>query len=297
MLISEILEKTRPTFSFEFFPPKNREASEELYQTISTLAPLEPSFVTITYGAGGTTRELTRDLVIRLQRDNKLSVVSHLTAVNAGQDEIYSILQKYNENGVYNMMALRGDPPKGAVQFVPCANGFCHAADMVAFIKTSFPNMCVGVAGYPEGHPESRNRLQEMDYLKAKVDAGADYIITQLFFDNRDYFDFVERCELSGIKVPILPGILPITSQKSMQRMSDLAAGVRFPAKLIKALARAEDEETFAKVGVHWATQQVLDLLHNDVRGIHFYTFNKSRFTLSIYDSLGLKKFSKPFKA
>jgi methylenetetrahydrofolate reductase (NADPH) len=294
MLVSEILNKTRPTFSFEFFPPKSREASEELYQTINALVPLEPSFVTITYGAGGTTRELTRDLVIRLGQDNKLTVVSHLTAVNAPKDEIFQILQKYRENHVVNIMALRGDPPKGVSTFVPCENGFCHAAEMVSFIKSNFPEMCVGVAGFPEGHPESRNRLLEMDYLKAKIDAGADYIVTQLFFDNRDYYDYFERCELAGIHVPIIPGILPITSRKSMNHMSDLAAGTRYPARLIKALSRAEDDNTFAKVGVHWATQQVLDLLHNDVVGIHFYTFNKSRYTLSIYDSLGLRNLSKP---
>ncbi|MCE1254637.1 MAG: methylenetetrahydrofolate reductase [NAD(P)H] [Anaerolineae bacterium] len=297
MLVSEILNKNRPTFSFEFFPPKNAEASEELYQSIRMLAPLEPSFVTITYGAGGTTRELTRDLVMRLQRDNQLTVVSHLTAINATKDDIYSILQKYHDNNVMNIMALRGDPPRGATTFVPCENGFCNAADMVGFIKNKFPDLCVGVAGYPEGHPESRNRLVEMDHLKEKVDAGADYIITQLFFDNHDFFDYKERCELAGIRVPILPGILPITSHKSMMRMSDLAAGVRFPARLLKALSRTEDDETFARVGVHWATQQVLDLLHNDVRGVHFYTFNKSRYTLSIYDSLGLRTISKPFQS
>lgn len=294
MLISDILKRTRPTFSFEFFPPKNSEASEELYKTINALVPLEPSFVTITYGAGGTTRELTRDLVIRLQQDNKLTVASHLTAVSASKDEIHSILKKYQENNVNNIMALRGDKPVGASQFVPCENGFCNAGEMVKYIKDNFPQMSVGIAAYPEGHPESRNRLLEMDYLKAKVDAGADYIITQLFFDSRDYYDFNERCQLAGIKIPIIAGILPITSRKSMYRMADLAAGVRFPARLIKALSRADDDETFAKVGVHWATQQVLDLLHNDVCGIHFYTFNKSSYTLSIYDSLGLKKLSKP---
>jgi methylenetetrahydrofolate reductase (NADPH) len=294
MLVSDILKKIRPTFSFEFFPPKNREASEELYHTINALVPLEPSFITITYGAGGTTRELTRDLVIRLQSDNKLVVVSHLTAVSASKSEIFNILQKYQDNQVFNIMALRGDPPMGVSTFVPCEDGFCHASEMVTFIKANFPKMSVGIAGFPEGHPESRNRILEMDYLKAKVDAGADYIVTQLFFDNRDYFDFIERCELAGIKIPIIPGILPITSRKSMMRMSDLAAGIRFPSHLLKALFRADDDETFAKVGVHWATQQVLDLLHNDVPGIHFYTFNKSRFTLSIYDSLGLRKLSKP---
>ena len=294
MLVSEIFTKVRPTFSFEFFPPKSQQASEELYNTINALEPLEPSYVTITYGAGGTTRELTRELVVRLQRNNKFPVVSHLTAASASKEEIHHILQKYRENKVVNIMALRGDPPRGGGPFVPCENGFCHAAEMVSYIKTNFPDICIGVAGFPEGHPESRNRLVEMDYLKAKVDAGADYIVTQLFFDNRDYFDFIERCELAGIKVPVIPGILPIISRKSMMNMSDLSSRTRFPARLLKALSRVDDDQTFAKVGVHWATQQVLDLLHNDVVGIHFYTFNKSHYTLSIYDSLGLRNLSKP---
>ena len=150
--------------------------------------------------------------------------------------------------------------------------------------------MAVGCAGFPEGHPETPNRLQEITYLKAKIDAGADYICTQLFFDNRDFFDFAERCDIAGIKVPIVAGIMPITGRRTMERMSELALGMRYPAKLLKALSRAEDDDQFAKVGIHWATQQVLDLLDRKVSGIHFYTLNRSRATLSIYESLGLTR-------
>jgi methylenetetrahydrofolate reductase (NADPH) len=158
----------------------------------------------------------------------------------------------------------------------------------VAFVRSRHSDMGIGVGGYPEGHPETPNRLREIELLKAKVDAGADYVCTQLFFDNRDYYDFRERCELAGMTVPVLPGIMPILSRKSMVAMADKAGGVRYPARLLKALARAQDDEGFAKVGMHWATEQVLDLLDHDVRGVHFYTLNRSRATLQIYETLGV---------
>jgi methylenetetrahydrofolate reductase (NADPH) len=160
--------------------------------------------------------------------------------------------------------------------------------ELVAFIRKNFPGMGVGVAGYPEGHPETPNRLTEIDYLKAKVDAGADYICTQLFFDNRDFYDFCERCVIAGITVPVVAGIMPITSRKTMLRMADMALGTRYPGGLLKALNRAEDDDHFEKVGIHWAAEQVRDLIDNGVRGIHFYTLNRSRATLRIYDSLGV---------
>jgi methylenetetrahydrofolate reductase (NADPH) len=185
-------------------------------------------------------------------------------------------------------MALRGDPSKGEVRFVKTENGFGHAAELVAFIRKNFPGMSIGAAGYPEGHPETPNRLKEIEFLKAKVDAGADYLCTQLFFDNRDFYDFCERCALAGITVPVIAGIMPITSRKTMLRMADMALGTRYPARLLKALARAEDDRGFEKVGIHWATEQVRDLIDNGVRGIHFYTLNRSRATLHIYDSLGV---------
>jgi len=292
MKVSTSLETQKTTFSFEFFPPQTPNAADELFHTINDLTPLEPSYVSITYGSGGSTRDITHDLVIRLITETKLNVVAHLTCVNSSQDEILAILNKYFQSGIENIMALRGDPPKGESVFVPHEKGFKYAAELVAFIKKHFPDMCVGIAGYPEGHPESPNRLKEIELLKVKVDQGADYICTQLFFDNRDFYDFCERCELAGIHVPIIAGIMPITSNKTMIRMAELALGARYPARLLKALSRAEDDEYFAKVGIHWATQQVFDLLDHGVRGIHFYTLNKSRGTLSIYESLGVTKSS-----
>jgi len=288
MHISEVLRRHHPAISFEFFPPKTERASEDLFESISALMPLKPAYVSVTYGAGGTTRERTHDLVVKLQRETDLTIVSHLTCVGSGREEIYQILTKYQENGIHNIMALRGDPPQGSSQVEIPSDGFSFASDLVRFIKQEFPAMGVGVAGFPEGHPGTPNRLTEMDHLKAKVDAGADYICTQLFFDNRDFFDFCERCEVAGIHIPIIAGIMPITSRKGMVRMSELALGARIPAKLFRAMERAEHDVAAERVGIHWATEQVRDLIDHKVKGIHFYTLNKSKATLKIYESLGV---------
>ncbi len=288
MHIADILKQPAPHFSFEFFPPKTEEASKVLFDSINDLTPLKPSYVSVTYGAGGSTRQLTHDLVVRLQKESQITMVPHLTCVGASKDDIRGILEKYDENGIQNIMALRGDPPKGQSQFTQTENGFAYAAELVSFIKTNFPNMGVGVAGFPEGHPATPNRLKEIDNLKAKVDAGADYICTQLFFQNSDYYDFCERCDIAGIKVPIIAGIMPVTSRKGFARMAELALGVRFPAKLLRAVSRAQDDEYVEKVGIHWATEQVRDLIDRNVAGIHFYTLNRSKPTLKIYDSLGI---------
>jgi len=288
MLLRDIFKKTNISFSFEFFPPKTEEGWEKLFLTISHLRPLKPSWVSVTYGAGGSTREHTHDLVVRIQKKTDLTVVSHLTCVGSSKEEIRSILERYIQSGVKNILALRGDPPKGQEQWVQNEDGFSHAADLVAFIKRHFPAMGVGVAGFPEGHPDTSNRLKEMEYLKKKVDAGADYIITQLFFDNRDFYDFCERCALAGIHVPIVAGIMPITTLNGMIRIADVAAGARLPAPLLKAVERAKGDEFVEKVGIHWATEQVRDLIHKKVRGIHFYTLNCSKASLKIYESLGV---------
>lgn len=287
MHIAHVLQQPSTHLSFEFFPPKTEDASRTLFESIKELAPIQPSYVSVTYGAGGSTRELTRDLVVRITRETQLTVVAHLTTVGANRDEIKQVLETYVENGIENIMALRGDPPRGQ-QFVQAENGFAYAADLVAFIKQHFPRLGVGVAGFPEGHPATPNRLQEMDHLKAKIDAGADYICTQLFFDNNDYYDYCERCEIAGIKVPIIAGIMPVTTLKGLTRTAELALGARVPAKLLRAVLRAEDDEMVEKVGVHWATQQVFDLFDRKVAGIHFYTLNRSKPTLKIYDSLAV---------
>ncbi|MFC5457576.1 methylenetetrahydrofolate reductase [NAD(P)H] [Prosthecobacter fluviatilis] len=298
MHIADILQSQRPTLSFEFFPPKTAEAFEALYQTIGELEAFKPSFVSVTYGAGGSTRELTHDLVVRIKTTTSLDAVPHLTCVCHSEADIAAILERYAQAGVSNILALGGDPPKNLAGYDRSKDAFQHAADLVAFIKKfndtgAHPDrrgFGIGVAGFPEGHPSTPNRVLEMDYLKAKVDAGADYICTQLFFDNHDFYDFRERCHLAGINIPIIAGIMPITSASGMRRMAELAAGARYPAKLLRAIQRCGgDEAAVQKVGIHYATEQCHDLLDHGVDGIHFYTLNKSHATREIYSSLGIR--------
>ncbi|MCL1833899.1 MAG: methylenetetrahydrofolate reductase [NAD(P)H] [Leptospirales bacterium] len=288
MHIKKIIENNRISFSFEFFPPQTEKSSETLFNTISELVHLKPAYVSVTYGAGGSTRGLTHDLVVKIQNRTNLTVVSHLTCRGSTSEEINSIVERYNDNKIENIMALRGDPPIGTERFVKTEGGFEYASELVGFIKKNYPNIGIGVAGYPEGHPETPNRIIEMDNLKRKADAGADYICTQMFFDNNDFYDFCERCEIAGIKIPIIAGIMPVTSIKGMNRMAELALGTRMPAKLQRAILRAENDQYVEKVGIHWATQQVLELIDNNVKGIHFYTLNQSKATREIYTSLGI---------
>ena len=289
MLVKDILSSTSTTFSFEFFPPKNDAAWDHLFHTIADLMPLKPSWVSVTYGAGGSTRENTHQLVVRIKRETDLTVVSHLTCVESTRDDILGILNRYADSGIENILALRGDPPSGQSGWCATPGGFTYACDLVTFIKKHFPHMGVGVAGFPEGHPETPNRLKEIDNLKAKVDEGADYIITQLFFDNHDFYDFRERCELAGITVPIIAGIMPIITKSGMVRMAELALGSRFPARLLKEVGRVDSPDAIEKIGIEWATNQVRDLIDNKVRGIHFYTLNNARATLGIYKALGVE--------
>jgi len=287
MHIAEILKQPGPHLSFEFFPPKTPEGSETLFNSIKELMPLKPAYVSVTYGAGGSTRELTHDLIVKLREETDLTIISHLTCVGSSRGEIHSILDRYWKSGIRNIMALRGDPPKGHKDFVQPADGFAHAGDLVRFIKENFPEMGVGVAGFPEGHPGTPNRLREMEFFKEKVDSGADYICTQMFFDNRDYLDYQERCRMAGIEVPIIAGIMPVSTRKGMERMAELALGCRFPAKLQKAVAGARDDDEVARIGIDWAARQVKELIEGGVPGIHFYTLNRSDATKKIYASLG----------
>jgi methylenetetrahydrofolate reductase (NADPH) len=294
MHIRDIFAQHDTTFSFEFFPPKTDEASEELFVTISRLQALQPSFVSVTYGAGGSTRERTHDLVVRIHKETNLTAVSHLTCVCHTLPEMEAILNRYAASGIENILALSGDPPKNLANHDRANDAFRYAEELVRFIRArkNAPDrrgFGVGVAGFPEGHPGTPNRLQEMEYLKRKVDAGADYVCTQLFFDNHDFYDFRERCELAAIKVPIVAGIMPISTRSGMVRMAEMALGARFPARLQRAVARCTDDEAVARVGVSWATEQCRDLLDNDVRGIHFYTLNRSDATRQIYENLGVK--------
>lgn len=293
---TELFQGATPLFSFEFFPPKDDAGAARLYETVSELEPYQPAFVSVTYGAGGSTRRLTHDVVTRIQKETNIPAVPHLTCAGHSREDITNMLDHYASAGVKAVLALRGDPPKGAVN---ADSEFEHAADLVRFIRKynetgKHPDprgFAIGVAGFPEGHPATPNRLQEMDYFKAKVDAGADYICTQLFFDNNAFFDFRERCRLAGITLPILAGIMPITSLPGMKRMAELSGGTCFPARLLKALNRAGgDASAVQEVGIQYASTQCAGLLDAEVDGIHFYTLNQSHATRIIYRNLGLRQ-------
>ncbi len=293
MHIQDIFKAHSTSFSFEFFPPKTDRASEELFRTIVQLQALQPSFVSVTYGAGGSTRGRTHDLVVRIQRETRLTAVSHLTCVCHQREEIEAILDRYEASQIENILALGGDPPRDMAAYDRSRDAFQYATQLVEFIRAkrlAFEprGFGIGVAGFPEGHPATPNRLKEMDFLKSKVDAGADYICTQLFFTNADFYDFRERCELVGIRVPIVAGIMPVTSKENLVTIGGLALGARVPAGLLRAVDRVDDPASVAKVGIHWATEQCRDLLDNQVRGLHFYTLNRSDATRQIYENLGV---------
>ena len=290
MHIRELLKANQPSISFEFFPPKTPAGAETLFEVVRELAAMDPSFVSVTYGAGGTTRDLTHDLVLRILSETKIPAVPHLTCVLHSRDEITEILSRYAAAGVSNILALRGDPPRDKPDYRREDDDFPFATDLVQFIsefnqQSESPDFGIGVAGFPEGHPETPNRLKDMEYFKAKIDEGADYICTQLFFDNHDLFDFRDRCALSGIDVPIIAGVMPVTSRKGMVRMADLAAGARFPAKLQSRIQQNNDDD-ITDLGIDYATEQCQEILKEGIPGIHFYTLNKSRATREVVKRL-----------
>jgi methylenetetrahydrofolate reductase (NADPH) len=273
-------------FSFEFFPPKSEAGERSLLRTIDNLRPLEPSFVSVTYGAGGTTREKTIEIVTRIKREQGIEAMAHLTCVGHSRDEIAAILDRLADAGLENVLALRGDPPRGESAFVRPADGFGYASELAAFITERAYPFCLAGAGYPEGHPECRERDLDVRNLRAKVDAGVQVIITQLFYDNRDYFSFVERARRAGITVPILPGIMPITNVPQIERITGLC-GALIPDQLHGRLhAAAADEQAVFAVGVEHALAQCRDLLAGGAPGIHFYTLNQSPATAAILAEL-----------
>lgn len=291
-----VLFDRAPSFSFEFFPPKTQEGVNNLLETVVRLQDFHPSFVSVTYGAGGGSRELTRSVVHSIQ-EKGIPTVPHLTCVGHTEAELETILEGYVAAGARAVLALRGDAPRN-VAYDPTKDAFKHASELVRFIRAwedrqhLSQRLTIGVAGFPEGHPESRNRIREMDFLKAKVDEGADYICTQLFFDNHAFFDFRDRCRLMGIDNPIIAGIMPVTSIQSMNRMAELSAGTNFPARLLKAMLRAGgDKASIERIGINYASNQCGELLDEDVDGIHFYTLNKSKATLEIYRNLGINNY------
>jgi len=287
MKISELLGTKRRLFSFEFFPPKTHAGGLALERTIRELAELAPAFVSVTYGAGGSTRTKTIELVQWIEREAHLTAMAHLTCVGASQDEIGAVLDRLVDAGIENVMALRGDPPAGQASFQRTAGGFGYAADLIRFIRKRFGRkLCLGGAGSPEGHIECRDLDQDIMHLRAKVDAGLDFVVTQLFFDNRVYFDFVARARAAGIDVPIVPGLMPIRTVAGIERMTSLS-GAGIPPALRAELERCRDDDAaVAALGIAQTTAQAVELLHGGAPGIHFYTLNQSPATRIILTAL-----------
>lgn len=285
MKISNLLATARPVFSFEFFPPKTAEGLEHLSETIGHLKSLSPAFVSVTYGAGGSTRGLTVDLVKKIKNDLKIEAMAHLTCVEMTQEQIDLVLYELEQAGIENVLALRGDPPNGSMVFKRPENGFLYAAELVSHIRRNF-QFSLGGACYPEGHMECRDLKKDLEHLKQKVDNGLDFVITQLFFDNRYYFDFVERARAIGVRVPIIPGIMPITDVSQVKRFTKMC-GASIPQDLLSELESVEGNgETVTKIGIRHAIDQCRALLKRGAPGIHFYTLNKSPATKAILESL-----------
>jgi methylenetetrahydrofolate reductase (NADPH) len=277
----------RKLFSFELFPPKTEAGRLALERTIRDLAELSPAFVSVTYGAGGSTRTKTVELVQWIERETRLTGMAHLTCAGATESEIAGVLDQLVEAGIQNVMALRGDPPAGQARFERTPDGFGFAADLIGFIRKRYGNkLCLGGAGNPEGHIECRDIDRDIRHLKAKVDAGLDFVVTQLFFDNRFYFDFVARARAAGIRVPIVPGLMPIRSLAGVERMTKLC-GASLPLPLQAELQRSRDDEAAtAALGIAQTTAQAVELLHGGAPGIHFYTLNQSPATRVILTAL-----------
>jgi methylenetetrahydrofolate reductase (NADPH) len=286
MKIKELFDRGNPVFSFEFFPPKDDAGITSLMETVKHLQDLHPSFVSVTYGAGGSTRRKTIEITKRIKQELGIEAMSHLTCVGHSRAEIDAILDEIETAGIENIMTLRGDPPKGESQFVPHADGFHHANELVTFIRARKPAFCLGVAGYPEVHPEAPSREADLTNLKRKVDAGANFIVTQLFFDTRDYFDLTERAQSVGIRLPVIPGIMPITDVAQIKRFTQMC-GAKIPAELLTELEAADgDKNAIVEIGIRHSTAQCESLLRNGAPGIHFYTLNKSMSTRTILSNL-----------
>jgi len=290
--IKSIFEDKNKIFSVEFFPPKDEAGGERMLNTASLIQPHKPDFVSITYGAGGGTRSTTMRYAKILREEHGFEVMPHLTCVGHTRDELLEILEDFAEAGFGNVMALRGDPPKGESEFRTVPGGLSYGSDLVSLIRENFPDFGIGVGGYPEKHPEAPNSQTDLINLKTKVDAGADFITTQLFFDNEVYFDFVTQCEAMGITVPILPGLLPVLTLGQVRRFCDMCES-RLPSRLEQNL-EAQPKEEQAKVGAQWALEQVEGLLAGEAPGFHLYALNQSASTLAILEGIGRKEALNP---
>ena len=285
MKITDIFKKKNQTFSFEFFPPKTEEGMKNLLRTIRDLKEFKPDYVSVTYGAMGTTQDKTISIIDEIQNKLDITAMSHLTCVGATSGQIGAILEKLEELGIKNIMALRGDPPQGHKKFVHTPGGFMNATDLIQSIKNK-NSFCIGAAGYPEGHIEAQSLDMDLDYLKMKMDMGADFIVTQLFLDNSFYYQFRERARKKGIKLRLIPGVMPVTNFQQIQKFASMC-GCKIPTILEERLYPIrENKEEVAKLGIGYAIEQCRDLLANEAPGLHFYTLNKSTATRQIFNSL-----------
>jgi methylenetetrahydrofolate reductase (NADPH) len=286
--IDEILRRGKPSISFEFFPPKTPDGMEALYRTVEDLRRCRPSFVSVTYGAGGSTRDKTLELVSRVQGTLGVTTMAHLTCVGSTRSEIREVLRRLEADGVRNVLALRGDPPNGDAEFRAVEGGFAHASELVAFIRDLGLNLCIGAACYPEGHVETRDLEADLGHLSKKVSCGVDFLVTQLFFDNQDYQAFVRRARSSGIEIPIIPGLMPVTNVGQTEKFTKMC-GARVPRELDRRLRIvASDPSAVVATGVQWTVDQCRDLLREGAPGLHFYTLNRSSATLAVHAALGL---------
>lgn len=283
MKIAQLYGQGRPVFSFEFFPPKSDEAEDELIETVAELKErYHPGFVSVTYGAGGSSRERGVQAVTRIKDELGLRTMAHLTCVGQTAAELDGVIDELVERGVKDILALRGDPPKGAERFQAVDGGYAHATDLIEHLRRREDvgaTLGIGAACYPEDHPESETRVDDMRWTLAKQEAGADFFISQLFFSNEDYFASIERARAAGITVPIVPGIMPVTNVGQVERFTKLCGATIPPALMARLEKRRGEPGRVMATGVEWAIDQCVELLNNGAPGIHFYTLNKSEAT------------------
>jgi methylenetetrahydrofolate reductase (NADPH) len=285
MRIADCFGNGAPVFSFEFFPPKSNEGLRHLEETLAELAELDPTFVSVTYGAGGSTRELTIELTARIRAEFGIETMAHVTCVGHSAAELGQVLNGLRDAGVSNVLALRGDPPRGESAFVRPVDGFAYASELTRFIRAGW-DFCVGGACYPEKHVECPDYATGLEHLRQKVAAGAEFLITQLFFSPGDYFRFVDDARAAGVELPIVPGIMPITNVGQIERFTTMC-GASIPRPLKDRLeAVRDDDRAVVEVGIDWATDQCRELLRGGAPGIHFYTLNRSQSTRRVFNSL-----------
>ena len=285
MRIGDLLRQKRPCISFEFFPPQTDDGVAKLMATVKGLRILNPGFVSVTYGAGGSSRARTVEVTKRIKTELEIESMAHVTCVGHGQSELRGLFEELERAGIENIMALRGDPPKGETQFVAAQGGFRYASDLIAMLAREF-SFSIGAAGYPEKHLEAVTFEADVENAVRKVQAGAEFLVTQLFFDNDAYFAYVDRMRAAGVEVPIVPGIMPITNYESIARMTAMS-GARIPQRLLAELeARSDQPEAVAELGVAFTALQCSDLLARGAPGLHFYTLNRSPATRAVVSAL-----------